>query len=67
MVDGGHFISNLLPPRLAYHYNKIEPYGFIILILLIISGLLVAFIKPLIAVLAIIVSFATGRQIAWFT
>jgi Zn-dependent protease len=59
-LDGGHFLSNILPPRLAYYYNQLEPYGFFILIFLIMSGLLNAFIRPIIGFFASIVSLATG-------
>jgi len=47
-LDGGHFLLNVLPPRIAYYYSRIEPYGFFILIALIISGALSAVLKPLI-------------------
>ena len=55
-LDGGHFLSNILPPRIAYHYSKIEPYGFFILIALILSGLLNTILLPAIYVLVKFVS-----------
>ncbi len=33
-LDGGRVALGLLPPRTAYKYAKIEPYGFMILLLL---------------------------------
>jgi len=39
-LDGSRVMASLLPPRWAYHYVQIEPYGFWILIGLMISGLL---------------------------
>lgn len=47
-LDGGKVLSSLLPPRLAYQLNLIEPYGFIILVLLLVSGLLSRLIAPFI-------------------
>lgn len=47
-LDGSRVVSSLLPPRQAIAYNKLEPYGFFILILLIITGVLGIIINPLI-------------------
>lgn len=38
-MDGSRILSAILPPQLAQQYNRIEQYGFIILILFIASGL----------------------------
>lgn len=59
-LDGGHFIGNILPPKMAYHYNKLEPYGFIILIGLILSGLLSAVLKPMIYFLINCIALLVG-------
>jgi Zn-dependent protease len=48
-LDGGKVLSSLLPPRTAYHFSLIEPYGFIILILLLITGVLGRIMGPLVA------------------
>lgn len=45
-LDGGKVFTAILPPRLAYSYNQIEPYGFFILILLMFSGLLSSIMAP---------------------
>ncbi len=37
-LDGGRVLSGLLPPRQAATYSRIEPYGMILLMLLILSG-----------------------------
>lgn len=39
-LDGSRVVSACLPPRLSYSYDKIERFGFIILILLLVSGVL---------------------------
>jgi len=45
-LDGGRVISNLLPPRIAYTYDKIEPFGFLILLILLATGLLSKILSP---------------------
>ena len=39
-LDGGRVVLGLLPPRLAYKYSKIEPWGMPILIVLMVTNLL---------------------------
>ncbi|MCL2021146.1 MAG: site-2 protease family protein [Betaproteobacteria bacterium] len=46
-LDGGRIVTSLLPMRLAIPYAKIEPYGIIILLLLLISGILGKILEPL--------------------
>ncbi|MBI5144689.1 MAG: site-2 protease family protein [Candidatus Omnitrophica bacterium] len=46
-LDGSRVVSGLLPNNLSYAYAQIEPYGFIILILLIWLGLLDYIIRPI--------------------
>ena len=46
-LDGGRIVSSLLPPRVAYSYSRIEPYGLIILILLMVTGVLGKVLGPL--------------------
>ncbi len=50
-LDGGHIISSLLPGRIAYHYDRIAPFGFIILIILLITGILGFILNPIMAFL----------------
>ena len=45
-LDGSRVLSALLPGRLAYYYGKIEPYGFVILIALLASGVLSHMLRP---------------------
>ena len=37
-LDGGRVLSGLLPPRQAVTYSRLEPYGMVLLMLLILSG-----------------------------
>lgn len=45
-LDGSRVVSSLLSPRLAARYNRIEPYGFWILIALLATGVLSAIMMP---------------------
>lgn len=46
-LDGGRVVSSLLPPRIAYRYNKIEPFGFLILLILLFTNALAYILTPL--------------------
>ena len=48
-LDGGRIMVSLLPQRLAWRFARIERFGFIILLLLLFSGVLWLFLSPLIA------------------
>ena len=50
-LDGGRILVSLLPNRLAYQYSRLEPYGMVILILLIVSGALWWMIGPVMGAL----------------
>ena len=45
-LDGSHILRNLLPPEAAAGYDKIQPYGFIILLLMIYFKLMIIVIFP---------------------
>ena len=47
-LDGGRIAVSLLPQRLAYSYARVEPYGMIILIALLFTGVLNAVLWPLV-------------------
>ena len=47
-LDGGRIAVSLLPHHLAYRYAKVERYGFIILIVLLFTGILAKILQPLI-------------------
>ncbi|OGS20189.1 MAG: hypothetical protein A2252_11100 [Elusimicrobia bacterium RIFOXYA2_FULL_39_19] len=55
-LDGSHILTGLLPPRLAYEYEKIAPYGFYIVIILMMSGILWNVISPIAVLLIRIIS-----------
>lgn len=45
-LDGGRIVCSILPNGLAYQYSRIEPYGILILILLMVTGMLWFFLTP---------------------
>ncbi len=48
-LDGSRVVFSLLPTQLAYRYLKIEPYGMIIIVVLLASGVLFKIIGPIIS------------------
>ena len=49
-LDGGRVLTGLLPGPIAYKFSRIEPYGFFILIGLLVTGVLGAVLWPLISI-----------------
>jgi Zn-dependent protease len=47
-LDGGRVLNALLPPRAAMTYSRMEPYGMIIIVGLLVTGLLSKVMLPLI-------------------
>ncbi len=45
-LDGGRIIVGLLPKDMAYKWARIEPYGFIILLALIFTGMIQVVLFP---------------------
>lgn len=50
-LDGGRALSNLLPGQLGWALYRVEPYGFLILMVLMLSGMLGYIIEPAISLL----------------
>jgi Zn-dependent protease len=50
-LDGGRILMSVLPNRLAWQYSRLEPFGMVILILLIVSGALWWMIGPVMGAL----------------
>jgi Zn-dependent protease len=48
-LDGGRIAVSLLPHSLAASYARLEPYGFMIVILLLATGVLSDLMRPLLA------------------
>lgn len=50
-LDGGRIVASWLPGPWSWQFSRLEPYGFIVLILLMMSGLLGKIILPVSALL----------------
>lgn len=69
-LDGGRVLSSLLPPSWSMRFDRIEPYGFIILILLLLSGTLGVVLGPLLFIslhfFALFAGLSTGQLLGIF-
>jgi Zn-dependent protease len=63
-LDGGRILVSLLPQRVAWRVARIEPYGFLILILLLFTGVLGYVLWPAIAVLMALVAGLFGFSVS---
>ena len=45
-LDGGRIVESFLPPRQAYSFSRLEPYGMWILLALVFTGLLSPILRP---------------------
>jgi Zn-dependent protease len=59
-LDGGRIAVSLLPNRLAYRYAMVEPYGMILLVILLFSGVLGKIMWPLIDATMTLISLLFG-------
>jgi Zn-dependent protease len=59
-LDGSRIVASLLPPKYAYYYLKVERFGFLILIVLLVSGVLGWLIRPLLLVSFSIIKLIFG-------
>jgi Zn-dependent protease len=51
-LDGGNIALGLLPRDLAIRYDRLRPYGFLVLLVLIFTGVVAKVVFPIIHVLA---------------
>lgn len=47
-LDGGRVLNSLLPPRLSWNFSRSEPYGMIVIVALLVTGLLWKVMMPLV-------------------
>jgi Zn-dependent protease len=59
-LDGGRVAVGLLPGRLGWQLSRVEPYGFYILLALMLSGALWIVIAPMTDLVMALVIFLTG-------
>ena len=62
-LDGGRIAMSLLPQHIAYRFAQIEPYGFMILLVLLFTGALGAVIEPFVFITIRLVAWVVGLQI----
>jgi Zn-dependent protease len=61
-LDGSRVVTSILPVRYAVQYNRIEPFGLIVVALLLMTGVLGAVVGPaLFAIDSLVKNFALGR------
>jgi Zn-dependent protease len=59
-LDGSRVLSTLLPPAIAYHYERLEPYSLLILIVLIATPMLAWIMTPSLMILWRLLATITG-------
>jgi Zn-dependent protease len=59
-LDGSHIIAAILPGRWVYYYDRIAPYGFFILLFLLITGMLSFILWPPIMALQRLIATLLG-------
>ena len=59
-LDGGRFVDSFLSARLSMQFQKIEPYGTWIILILLISGLLGSIMQPFIGLILMAVQHFAG-------
>lgn len=50
-LDGSRVVSSLLPPQLAWRYNQLENYGFLVLLFLLMTGVLGYILWPIVGLI----------------
>ena len=56
-LDGGRVLRGLVSESIGYYLDRIEPFGLIILVLLMVSGLLWVLVSPLMALVQALILF----------
>lgn len=59
-LDGGRVVSNILPRSMSRYYDKVEPYGFFILIILLFTGILAGVLIPLLGLSSSVIFHLLG-------
>jgi Zn-dependent protease len=59
-LDGGRIAISVLPHALAYHLAKLEPYGLLVIMLLMASGVLSSIMYPILGSIIGLLSFVFG-------
>jgi Zn-dependent protease len=63
-LDGSRVVSQLLPRKMAYHYDHLERYGFFILIALLYLGALNSILSPMFQIAkSLIIAFLQLKEL----
>ena len=54
-LDGGRVVTSLLPPRLAMLYSRLEPFGLIVILVLLVTGVLANILMPVVSALEAVI------------
>lgn len=63
-LDGGRVLAGFLPRRIAHRFERIEPYGLLIVLALLVTGVLGALIGPVYVFLVDFISTGVGLPFA---
>jgi len=61
-LDGGRVAVGLLPPKPAYYLSRLEPFGIIIILGLLVTGVLGSIISPIIQLVFQLIGVLAGIQ-----
>jgi len=61
-LDGGRVLAGLLPARYAYQFSRLEPYGFVILLVLLMTGVLSHIMWPFVQLFLNLFAGVTGMH-----
>jgi Zn-dependent protease len=61
-LDGGRVLVSLLPPRYAIGFSRLEPYGLVLIILLLVTGLLGRVMWPIIE---FVIGILPASDVVW--
>jgi Zn-dependent protease len=59
-LDGGRIVVSLLPPRAAWKFSRIEPYGLVIVLLLLVTNVLNMVLWPLVGSISTLIKSLFG-------
>ena len=65
-LDGGRVLTGLLPAPYAYKFARIEPYGFAILIILLLTGVLGYILWPFVSMILGMMASVAGMKAGYF-
>lgn len=61
-LDGGRVMASLLPPRYATPFSRLEPYGMVLVILLLVTGIMGRVMWPLIE---FVIEILPASDVVW--